>query len=63
MEKNWQAAMTYLERKFPQRWGRRVDVTTGGLPVMTVRVIKLDPETGEEMRPRFELPTLGSAPS
>ena len=23
MEDNWQAAMTYLERKFPDRWGRR----------------------------------------
>lgn len=23
MEGNWQAAMTYLERKFPQRWSRR----------------------------------------
>ena len=22
MEENWQAAMAYLERKFPQRWGR-----------------------------------------
>ena len=21
---NWQAAMTYLERRYPQRWGRRV---------------------------------------
>lgn len=23
MHNNWQAAMTYLERKFPERWGRR----------------------------------------
>jgi transposase len=23
MEDNWQAAMTYLERKYPDRWGRR----------------------------------------
>ncbi|MCH9647761.1 MAG: hypothetical protein K0U98_05950 [Deltaproteobacteria bacterium] len=23
MEGNWTAAMTFLERKFPQRWGRR----------------------------------------
>ena len=30
--KNWQAAMTMLERKFPERWGKRdkVDVTSGG---------------------------------
>lgn len=26
MENNWQAAMTYLERKFPARWGRRGSV-------------------------------------
>ena len=23
MEESWQAAMTYLERKYPERWGRR----------------------------------------
>ena len=23
MAENWTAAMTFLERKFPQRWGRR----------------------------------------
>lgn len=23
MADNWQAAMTYLERKYPERWGRR----------------------------------------
>jgi hypothetical protein len=26
---NWQAAMTYLERRYPDRWGRRNRVDTG----------------------------------
>ncbi|HEX4952683.1 MAG TPA: hypothetical protein VF017_04725 [Thermoanaerobaculia bacterium] len=32
---HWQAAMTYLERKFPTRWGRRerVDVTSAERPL------------------------------
>jgi hypothetical protein len=33
MPEHWQAAMTYLERKFPLRWGRRVDVTSGDEPI------------------------------
>jgi hypothetical protein len=33
MPEHWQAAMTYLERKFPARWGRRMDVTSGDQPV------------------------------
>ena len=48
MGKNWQAAMTYLERKFPQRWGRRLDVTTEGNPISRVEFVIVDPETGEE---------------
>jgi hypothetical protein len=37
----WQAAMTYLERKFPNRWGRRsrMDVTSGGERVGGVLVV------------------------
>lgn len=27
MTSNWQAAMTFLERKYPDRWGRRVRVS------------------------------------
>jgi transposase len=48
MGKSWQAAMTYLERKFPQRWGRRLDVTTEGNPISRVEFVIVDPETGEE---------------
>ena len=49
MAKNWQAAMTYLERKFPHRWGRRMDVTSAGNPMNTIRVVTLDPATGQEV--------------
>ena len=28
MPANWRAAMTYLERKYPRRWGRQLDITT-----------------------------------
>lgn len=59
MPKNWQAAMAYLERKFPQRWGRRVDVTTAGDPIGTFRVTVLDAKTGVESELR--LPPLGPA--
>ena len=48
MGKNWQAAMTYLERKFPQRWGRRLDVTTEGRPITRVEMVIVDSKTGEE---------------
>jgi transposase len=41
MPDTWQAAMTYLERKFPNRWGRRsrMDVTSGGERVGGVLVV------------------------
>lgn len=29
MPDDWRAALTYLERKHPRRWGRRMDVTSG----------------------------------
>ena len=48
MGKSWQAAMTFLERKFPQGWGRRLDVTTEGEPVGRFEVVIVDPKTGEE---------------
>ena len=41
MKDNWTAAMTYLERRFPQRWGRREVVEhagEGGGPI-GVRVV------------------------
>lgn len=47
MGKSWQAAMTYLERKFPQRWGRRVDVTSAGRDLTKVEMVIVDPATGE----------------
>jgi hypothetical protein len=56
MKTNWQAAMTYLERKFPSRWGRRMDVTSDGQPVGTIRVVCRDPKTGEDVD--FHLPPL-----
>ncbi len=46
MATNWQAAMTFLERKFPQRWGRRLDVTSGGNDISRVEFVIVDPETG-----------------
>ena len=57
MGTSWQAAMTYLERKYPNRWGRRLDVTTAGCPVTKIRVVTLDPETGEEVD--LQLPPIG----
>jgi hypothetical protein len=48
MGKSWQAAMTFLERKFPQRWGRRVDVTSAGNEISRVEYVIVDPETGTQ---------------
>jgi hypothetical protein len=48
MGKSWQAAMTYLERKYPQRWGRRLDVTSDGREIGRIEVVIVDPKTGEE---------------
>jgi hypothetical protein len=33
MPDDWRAALTYLERKHPKRWGRRMDVTSGDQPL------------------------------
>jgi hypothetical protein len=62
MARSWQAAMTYLERKFPGRWGRRMDVTTGGQPVGTIRVVTRDPTTGEDVDFEVPPPTLRRPP-
>ena len=32
MPESWQAAMTFLERKFPSRWKRRDEIDLQGLP-------------------------------
>ncbi|MEP9408553.1 hypothetical protein ABKP09_19740 [Peribacillus frigoritolerans] len=53
---DWKAAMTYLERKFPDRWGRRervdANVThTGkdGGPIQHEQTINLDKLSNEEL--------------
>lgn len=57
MGKSWQAAMTFLERKFPQRWGRRLDVTSDALEIGKIQVVIVDPKTGEEeLYPTQKLP-------
>jgi hypothetical protein len=61
MGTNWQAAMTYLERKYPSRWGRRLDVTTAGGPVTKVQLVVRDPKTGEETP--VNLPPVGRHPT
>jgi len=38
MTGDWRAAMTYLERKHPKRWGRRMDVTSGDEPFAGIPV-------------------------
>ena len=36
MPDDWRAAMTYLERRYPQRWARRTKIEReGGVPVQT----------------------------
>ena len=60
MGKSWQAAMTFLERKFPQRWGRRLDVTSGGNEISRIEVVIVDPKTGH--REPYPLPALGAPP-
>lgn len=45
MVDNWQAAMTYLERKFPDRWGRRErheHTGAGGGPIAVDVALKAD---------------------
>ena len=44
---DWRAAMSYLERKHPKRWGRRVDVTSGDEPL---KPIPVEIHTADEAR-------------
>ena len=39
MADNWQAAMTYLERKFPERWGRRDRIQVDVDPRETLKTL------------------------
>ncbi len=47
---DWRAAMTYLERRHPERWARRqnVDVTSKGEPIRTIEVVRAVRTTGGE---------------
>ena len=47
MTGDWRAAMAYLERKHPKRWGRRVDVTSGDEPL---KPIPVEVHTADEAR-------------
>ena len=56
-EDNWQAAMTYLQRRFPERWGRRDFQVNGeiqhtgkdGEPIEIDNKINLDKLTEQEL--------------
>ncbi len=61
MPKNWTAAMTYLERKFPDRWGRRdrteISGPAGGpIQVQPVLASQLSVETLEAVVRELEAP-------
>ena len=40
MTSNWQAAMTFLERKYPDRWGRRIRVDVD--PIRELKQLGID---------------------
>ena len=60
MDDNWQAAMTYLERKFPERWGRRdhlkVDIDPKETLAQWLAVSEKDLEEAVELFARGEAP-------
>jgi hypothetical protein len=45
---DWRAAMTYLERRHPDRWAKRqnVDVTSSGESIRTIEVVRTVPAEG-----------------
>lgn len=48
---SWQAAMNFLARRYPERWGKQVqemDVTSGGEPLRIVKVLDLTNGNGED---------------
>lgn len=57
--KAWQAAAWYLERRYPERWGRRqfTDITSGGKPLQKVEASQLTDDELETIEKLFTLPT------
>lgn len=53
-EENWQAAAWRLERKFPERWGRKVMVKEVDSLIKQLRLSKMEAET-EHIRERTKL--------
>jgi len=51
MPTNWQAAMTYLERRYPDEYGRRDRMIHGG----AVGILKMTPEDEAAYRENFAL--------
>jgi hypothetical protein len=49
---NWQAARDFLERRFPQRWGRRVRPFIATLSTPSKRPVELHITEAEYVRPR-----------
>ena len=63
--KTWQAAAWYLERKYPERWGRRqfTDITSGGKPLQKIDASQLTDDELETIEKLFTLPAGKAAQS
>lgn len=53
----WQAAAWYLERRYPERWGRRDyrDITSGGKPLQKLDLSKLSNDELETIEKLFSV--------